>query len=68
MMYMQYVMLACILSLIVAPIVNVNQELLSLDEIDKIFNNLTPGSIGGKENFDQNIEEIINLNSHNRSK
>jgi len=65
---MQYVMFACILSLIVAPIVNVNQELLSLDEIDKIFNNLTPGSIGGKEDFDQNIEEIINLNSHNRSK
>jgi hypothetical protein len=65
MMYMQYVMLACILSLIVAPIVNVNQELLSLDEIDKIFNNLTPGSIGGKENFDQNRDEIINWNSHN---
>ena len=65
---MQYVMFACILSLIVVPIVNVNQELLSLDEIDKIFYNLTPGSIGGKENFDQNIVEIINLNSHNRSK
>ena len=61
-------MFACILSLIVAPIVNVNQELISIDEIDKIFNNLTPGSIGGKENFDQNGDEIINLNSHNQNK
>jgi hypothetical protein len=63
-MYMQYVMFACILSLIVAPIVNVNQELLSLDEIDKIFNNLTPGLIGGKEDFTQNKNEVINMNSH----
>ncbi|MDF0682401.1 MAG: hypothetical protein P0116_15700 [Candidatus Nitrosocosmicus sp.] len=61
-------MFACILSLIVAPTVNVNQELLILDEIDKIFNNLTPDSIGGKESFDQNNEEIISLDSHNRSK
>jgi hypothetical protein len=58
-------MFAFIISSFVAPIVNVNQELLSLEEIDKIFNNLTPGLIGGKEDFDQNREEIINLNSHN---
>ena len=49
-MYMQYVMFAFILALVLAPIVNVNQELLSLDEIDKIFNNLTPDSMGGKDN------------------
>jgi hypothetical protein len=61
---MQYVMFACILSLIVAPIVNVNQELLSVDEIDKIFNNLTAGLIGGKEDFTQNKNEVINMNSH----
>ncbi len=42
-------MFAFIISSFVAPIVNVNQELLSLEEIDKIFNNLTPGLIGGKE-------------------
>ena len=62
---MQYIVFACILSLIVAPIVNVNQELLNLDEIDKIFNNFTPGLMGGKEDFDQNREEIINISSHN---
>ena len=56
-------MFVCILLLIIVPLVNVNQEPINLDEIDKIFNNLTPGSIGGKENFDQNSEEIINLNS-----
>ena len=62
---MIYIMFAFIISSFVAPIVNVNQQLLSLEEIDKIFNNLTPGLIGGKEDFDQNREEIINLNSHN---
>jgi hypothetical protein len=53
---MIYIMFAFIISSFVAPIVNVNQELLSLEEIDKIFNNLTPGLIGGKEDFDQNRE------------
>jgi hypothetical protein len=62
---MIYIMFAVIISSFVAPIVNVNQELLSLEEIDKIFNNLTSGLIGGKEDIDQNREEIINLNSHN---
>ena len=57
-------MFAFIISSFVAPIVNVNQELLSLEEIDKIFNNLTPGLIGGKEDFTQNKNEVINMNSH----
>ena len=61
---MIYIMFAFIISSFVAPIVNVNQELLSLEEIDKIFNNLTPGLIGGKEDFTQNKNEVINMNSH----
>ncbi len=57
---MEYVMFAFIISLIIAPIVNLNQELLTPNEIDKIFNNLTPDLIGGKENSNLLIHNISN--------
>jgi len=53
-------MFAFIISLIIAPIVNLNQELLTPNEIDKIFNNLTPDLIGGKENSNLVIHNISN--------
>ena len=62
---MEYLVLAFVFSLILASSPNLNPELLNSDEIDKIFNNLTPDTIGGKENSDENRAEIINLKSFN---
>jgi hypothetical protein len=43
-------MLAFAFLLIVVTPLNLNAELINLNEIDKIFNNLTPDSMGGKDN------------------
>lgn len=58
-------MLVFVFSLIIASALNLNPELFSSDEIDKLFNNLTPDLIGEKENSDENREEIMNWNSFN---
>lgn len=58
-------MLAFVFSLIIAFTLNLNPELINSSEIDKMFNNLTPNLIGGKENSDENRTDIINLNSLN---
>ena len=47
---MKYLMLAFAFLLIVVTPLNLNAELINLNEIDKIFNNLTPDSMGGKDN------------------
>ena len=62
---MKYLMLAFTFLLIVVTPLNLNAELINLNEIDKIFNNLTPDTIGGKENTDENRAEIIILKSFN---
>ncbi len=62
---MKYLMLAFTFLLIVVTPLNLNAELINLNEIDKIFNNLTPDTIGGKENSDENRAEIIILKSFN---
>jgi hypothetical protein len=62
---MKYLMLAFAFFLIVVTPLNLNAELINPNEIDKIFNNLTPDTIGGKENSDENRAEIINLKSFN---
>ena len=62
---MEYLMLAFAFLLIVVTPLNLNAELINLNEIDKIFNNLTPDTIGGKENSDENRAEIIILKSFN---
>ncbi len=62
---MEYRMLVFVFSLIIASALNLNPELFSSDEIDKLFNNLTPDLIGEKENSDENREEIMNWNSFN---
>ena len=62
---MEYQMLAFVFLLIFASTLNLNPELINLNEINKMFNNLTPDTIGGKENSDENRAEIINLKSFN---
>ena len=62
---MKYLMLAFVFLLIVVTHLNLNAELINLNEINKIFNNLTPDTIGGKENSDENRAEIIILKSFN---
>ena len=62
---MEYQMLAFVFLLIFASTLNLNPELINLSEINKMFNNLTPDTIGGKENSDENRAEIINLKSFN---
>jgi len=62
---MEYLVLAFVFSLILAYSPNLNPELLNSDEIDKIFNNLTPDMIGGKENSDEMRAEIIHSDSFN---
>lgn len=56
---MDYLVFAFTFSLIFAPILNLNQELITPNEIDKIFNNSTPDLIGGKN--------YSNLQIHNTS-
>jgi hypothetical protein len=43
-------MLAFAFSLIVASPLNLNSDLINPNEIDKLFSNLTPDSMGGKDN------------------
>ena len=62
---MEYQMLAFVFLLIFASTLNLNPELINLSEINKMFNNLTPDTIGGKENTDENRAEIIILKSFN---
>ena len=57
---MEYVLFAFAISLILAPVVNTNQELITMAEIDQIFDNLTPDSIGGSKNE-------LNLSENNLS-
>jgi hypothetical protein len=52
-------MLAFALSLMVASSpLNLNSQLINPNEIDKIFNNLTPDSMGGKDNSSLIINDI----------
>ena len=62
---MEYQMLAFVFLLIFVSTLNLNPELINLSEINKMFNNLTPDTIGGKENTDENRAEIIILKSFN---
>jgi len=58
-------MLSFVFLLIFASTLNLNSELINSSENNKVFNNLTPDTIGGKENSDENRAEIINLKSFN---
>jgi len=51
-------MLAFAFSLVVASPLNLNSELINPKEIDKIFDNLTPDSIGGKDNSSLLVYDI----------
>ena len=62
---MEYQMLAFVFLLIFASTLNLNPELINSSENNKMFNNLTPDTIGGKENIDENRAEIIILKSFN---
>lgn len=60
---MKYVIFVFTFSLIFAPLLNINHELITQSEIDNIFSNLTPDLIGGKED-DSNLSRN-NLSNFN---
>ena len=60
---MKYVIFVFIFSLTFAPLLNINNEIITPSEIDNIFSNLTPDLIGGKED-DSNLSRN-NLSNFN---
>ncbi|TVP39361.1 hypothetical protein [Candidatus Nitrosocosmicus arcticus] len=59
---MKYVIFVLAFSLFFSPIVNLNQGLIPQDEIEKIFNNLTPDLMGNQNNSNLLIRNISTSN------
>lgn len=60
---MKYILILIVGSLIFSPIVSLNPVSIAPNEIDKIFDSLTPNLIGEKDDSDVNINNFSNTKS-----
>lgn len=60
---MRYILILIVGCLILSPTVSLNLVSIAPNEIDKIFERLTPNLIGEKDDSDVNIDNFSNTKS-----